>query len=33
MILYLYAFKDKKLGAFTQIYTDNIDFLLSPCYN
>ena len=24
MILYLYAFKDKKLGAFSQIYTDNI---------
>ena len=25
MILYLYAFKDKKLGAFTNIYTDNLD--------
>ena len=24
MILYLYGFKDKKLGAFTQIYTDNL---------
>lgn len=25
MIQYIYGFKDKKLGAFTNIYVDNID--------